>query len=258
MTRIEFNKFLEEQARAILDKIAGKAIDWAAEKVANEEDVGDYTDKDMEEEEGANLGGVRADQMDLSQQQEEKENAKETFKGEAAIPEAVAAPLRSSPRLINSAGEHIMSKTGRRAAQRNLELNEGKSENRVSLLNNSFSAARNIELLGVRVGDLNSKGFSEIENLLVEKTADQQFTLLNNHESLLEYESSEEEGIDEIESSAIKSLCGDLLEEVYDDESYHLSCEMKASSRGQRGRAKSRKKKACRIALTRINKKVSG
>jgi hypothetical protein len=63
--------------------------------------------------------------MDLSQQQEEKENAKETFKGEAAIPEAVAAPLRSSPRLINSAGEHIMSKTGRRAAQRNLELNEG-------------------------------------------------------------------------------------------------------------------------------------
>ena len=47
----------------------------------------------------------------------------------AAIPEVVSSPLGASPRLAKHADEHILQKTAKRTAERNLEDMEGNSNN---------------------------------------------------------------------------------------------------------------------------------
>jgi hypothetical protein len=50
------------------------------------------------------------------------------------------------------------------------------------------------------------------------------------------------------ECSNQKSLWG-FIEEVFDDDSYHLSCEFKAASKRYKKRTKSLERKACKIAM---------
>ncbi|CAN6317318.1 unnamed protein product [Urochloa humidicola] len=122
MTRAEFTKFLEEQARAILDVAVRRNLEEVADKVLAEEEQEDQSVQDMDTSGNGSKTELQRDKMEHGGLLEGKEKSGIGIREEAAIPEVNMVPHRSSPRLVNSGGEHIMAKTGRRAAQRNLEL----------------------------------------------------------------------------------------------------------------------------------------
>jgi hypothetical protein len=53
------------------------------------------------------------------------------------------------------------------------------------------------------------------------------------------YSESEEENIESMEANALKILCGELMEEVFDEDSFPLSCELRGKARKYKSHAKS-------------------
>jgi hypothetical protein len=65
----------------------------------------------------------------------------------------------------------------------------------------------------------------------------------------LDRESVDSENCDR---KALEFLCGDLMEEIFDDDSYHLSCDFKTVKR--KPGAKTSRKRASRKLKVRVNK----
>ena len=65
---------------------------------------------------------------------------------------------------------------------------------------------------------------------------------------------SEEKDLETLEIDALKCLCGDLTEEVYEEDSFHLSSAEKTNSRNYKSRAKSCLKKTCKIVMSNYSK----
>ncbi|CAN6251559.1 unnamed protein product, partial [Urochloa humidicola] len=110
MSREEFSNFLEAQAKQILGVAVHNNIVAAANKVRGEGD-NDLEMGDVGEKEGDGSKGV------LTENEKRRE-----MSGEAAIPEALLTPTRSSPRLAQSVDERTLSKAERRVAEKNLEV----------------------------------------------------------------------------------------------------------------------------------------
>jgi hypothetical protein len=234
MSQSEFNKFLEKKAREIVDVAAMNVIDWAANKVMNDDE------KEGDTAEATKEGNAW------------KEG--EIIRKEAAIPEVVVTPIRSSPRLAQSNDEHTMDKIQKRAAARNLEEPEGNPiGSSISLPLPLNNAIFKIQKLGIGCGENSKKGWDVVEDLLViENNCEQNFLWENDSIS----SASEDENIDALESEAVKRFCGELVEEIFDDDSYHLSSDLRAASIKNKPRAKTRRKKACKVALDKSLKKV--
>jgi hypothetical protein len=246
MDREEFRKFLEDKANEIVDVVVDQKLDEIAEKVAREDDGDVLMGK---EESGDSERAAMEDNSSGAVKMVE-------VRAEAAIPEVVLTPTRCSPRMAHSADEHILAKVGRRAAERNLERAEG-SLNFAHFSPLHLDVVHSIQQLGVCLGGKEGAAVDEIDGLLVDN-----FEILDSESSRLGGEEfsdceSEEECLEEVESLAIKSLCGELLEEVFDDDSYHLSCDNKKASKSYKVRAKSRKRKTGKVAMSKILKVVS-
>ncbi|XP_022682391.1 uncharacterized protein LOC111257326 [Setaria italica] len=125
----EFLLFLKEKAGEIIDKAVDKTLDNLADQVMNERDEGQDSENSWEEEEG-----------------------RDELQKVAAIPEVIITPTRASPRLAQSGDEHILSKTEKMAARKNLEHNE---------------AIHNVEQLGIRVGDSRQEMEKMIKDLFI-------------------------------------------------------------------------------------------
>ena len=65
---------------------------------------------------------------------------------------------------------------------------------------------------------------------------------------------SEEEDLETLEIDALKCLCGDLMEEVFEEDSFHLSSAEKTTSKKYKSRAKSRLKKTRKIVMSNYSK----
>lgn len=69
-------------------------------------------------------------------------------------------------------------------------------------------------------------------------------------EGFLESE-SEEENIEELEKRAVKNLCGELLEEVFDDDSFQIGKNADSISVSNNSGAKSSTRKTCKLRVSR-------
>jgi hypothetical protein len=251
MSAEEFRKFLEEQAKEILDIAVDRTLDKVAEKVMENKE-GDHSMFDTEDEEEGAASSIKI------MKEKGEEGKKKEAREKAFIKELKLTPTRSSPRLANSGDEHTMDKVEKRAAQRNLESMDG------NVLNNPLFSPSNahvlfsVKQLGIRVSDVDDKDLEFfIDSCSVPK--DQHFVhnSLDDIEEDLMWNESEEDSVEILENLAIKELCGDLLEEVFDDDSYHLSGDTKVASKRYKSRAKSRKRKACKVASAKLTKLVS-
>jgi hypothetical protein len=66
---------------------------------------------------------------------------------------------------------------------------------------------------------------------------------------------SEEESWENMEKNALRSLCGDLMEEVFDESSFPLNSELDDFSRKGKSHAKSCLNKTCKIWRVKFSKK---
>lgn len=247
MNREEFCRFLEVKANEIVDVVVSKKLDEIVDKVMGEE----VEDMEMDGE------GVGDSEQAKDEDREKKDGKLKELRDVAAIPEATVSPTRCSSRLVNSVDEHTLAKAERRAAERNLERNEGISNPLFSPSSMDTPFNFNLDMLGGFVG---GRGGSVLyaTKFHWDKEGEQQ----GNEDSegwgeSFNYSESEDECVVEIESLAIKNLCGDLLEEVFDDDYYHLSSDRKITSKKQKMRAKSRRRKSGKGASTKILKAVS-
>ena len=133
----------------------------------------------------------------------------------AAIPEVVSSPLRASPRLAKHADEHILQKTARRTVERNLEDMKGIS-NCPSLFSlDKNVVASNLTQIGVSLVP------SSIDNFCKNAFSTISPGNLESSEWVFS-DSDEDESLEEIECLAVKELCGELWEEIYDEDNVHI------------------------------------
>jgi hypothetical protein len=66
---------------------------------------------------------------------------------------------------------------------------------------------------------------------------------------------SEEESLEDIEKNALKSLCGDLLEEIFDESSFLLNSELDNFSFKGKSHANSCLRKTCKMRTMKFSKR---
>jgi hypothetical protein len=68
---------------------------------------------------------------------------------------------------------------------------------------------------------------------------------------------SEEERLEKLELKALRSLCGDLVEEIFDESSFPLSSELDEVGRKGKSHAKSYLNKICKSKRVKFSKKMA-
>jgi Neuraminidase (sialidase) len=261
MNKQEFEGFLREQALEILGSAAEKIIGEVADLVVAENEERGFSEgveeveqalqqvevmqtENLTSEEGAAVDGRV--KIAIGSTSKEVQIA-------AAIKEALMVSTRSSPRLGDSSEEHTLARAERRAAAKNLELVEG------NLLNNSLnslsmsSASSILSSVGILWGATVVERNISVKSLL---DYNKKCVLQSEVQEYLESD-SDEDCSERLEQDAIKQLCGDLVDEVFDDDSYQ--CENDSwdfQSRNKFG-AKSLKRKTCKVNVANLSKKVS-
>lgn len=177
------------------------------------------------------------------------------FAAAAAIKEAVGVSPRSSPRLAATADLHAMEKAQKRAAWKNLE-HEG---NHLSFLGFSDSViSSKFNAIGVALGKHEKQITASISTL--KSTEQNRLDLLtpNLEQGGLDYDSdflaNTEEDYD-WENPMLSHLCGDLMEETFDKDSHHLSCEFDTVFKKNKSRSSTRNKKSAKIKVLKKHKK---
>jgi hypothetical protein len=77
---------------------------------------------------------------------------------------------------------------------------------------------------------------------------------LGFHEEWWDYE-SEEESVEDVERGALKSLCGELMEKIFDESSFPLNSELDDFTRKGKSHAKSCLSKTCKIRRSKFSNK---
>jgi hypothetical protein len=176
----------------------------------------------------------------------------------ASIKEALTTPTRSSPRLAGALEEHVMDKARKRAALKNLEPIEG------NISNPSFPSFSDIVIhselskIGVSLG----KNSSEISDSLkrLRSLEAKRLTSVSpskamenpRHIALLDDEEDED-----LDNTTLGHLCGNLMDEVLDEDSDHLSCDFQVVFKKNKLQSSSKRKKISKIKMARKNKSVS-
>ena len=172
--------------------------------------------------------------------------------GAAMIPEVMLSPTRMSPRLAGVAAEHTLVRAERLVQSRNLECNKGNKSTDPSCFSSISKAVDNLRMLGLGVGSNICSSFEMNVQNLVEGDL-----VCRGPGSVLGTEKAEFSDVDSVESEGferktLEFLCQDLMEEIFDDDSYHLSSDLKTVQR--KPGAKSSRKRASRKMKIRINK----
>jgi hypothetical protein len=182
------------------------------------------------------------------------DHAEAKLREAALIPEVLCSPSRVSPRLARAAAEHTLVKAERRLQSRNLEVTEG------NLMVNPFSSL-SLSSAVVNLRDLGLRGYSSsavlfernVQNLLergaVLERPSAEFGVGEGYFSECDSVNSEE-----FERKALDYLCGDLMEEIFDEDSYHLKGDSIVVQR--KPGAKSSRKRASRKLKVKINKVI--
>ena len=287
----EFQDVLHRKADLILDKVVEEVLEEAASKVLREEEVPvEVTDGDVvglhEKNSGEvemamevtpvvmqrgltsmhgtvfnkGLGGDSEQGADLGERESSRLSTKEglaesKLTDAALIPEVLRSPSRASPRLAGMGAEHTLLKAERRMLSRNLESLEG----------NPSTDLYSNPLLAQAVDNLRALGLGENFNSVSSFEANVQSLLARDLASdrpvteggMGDVEFSDIESVDSgvFERKALEYLCEDLMEEVFDEDSYHLNGDSKIVQR-KRG-AKSPRKRASRKLKVKINKVVA-
>jgi hypothetical protein len=160
----------------------------------------------------------------------------ERVKDAAAVSEA-KMQVRASPRLQRSRDEHILAKAEGRIARKNLEFNEGIPCPTSLISVNKDLALNCLQQIGLNLGESSLEKDNNFYNLLDLKS-DGEMGELGFHEEWWDYE-SEEESVEDLERKALKSLCGELMEEIFDESSFLLNSELDDITRKGKSHAKS-------------------
>jgi hypothetical protein len=140
----------------------------------------------------------------------------------------------------------VLLKAERRVAEKNLEGTEGTSSDPLLFHVVRIVAASNILHLGIRA---HPENVDLICNSVFSSNSSE--VLLENlgHSTDLDQDSENEDCLEEIEKFAANELCGDLLEEAFNVDSYRLDSVKSSVRKENKSSAKSRKIKTCRVNL---------
>jgi hypothetical protein len=155
----------------------------------------------------------------------------------ASIPELITS-VRSSPRLVGAKNEHTLVKAGERMAKKNLEFGGGMPSAKSEFSLKPSVAANSLQQIGLFVGSEGMEVNNNMEHLLSLESFRGEIEL-GGSVSDGGYSESEEENIESMEANALKILCGELMEEVFDEDSFPLSCEVRGKARKYKSHAKS-------------------
>jgi hypothetical protein len=138
------------------------------------------------------------------------------------IPEATVSYVRSSPRLVKSKDEHTLNRAEERVAKKNLEISRGMSHTDPSSSLPFIAATSILQQLGFNLGSCEidrTRNLQQLSDFITERTEVEH----DEGELLWLASDSDEENLEAVEIDALKCLCGDLMEEVFDEDSFHLS-----------------------------------
>jgi hypothetical protein len=172
----------------------------------------------------------------------------------SAIPEANLGQVCSSPRLMGSRDEHTLAKAEVRAAKKNLEFGGGmcSSESLRSVI--EVSTLDCLQQLGVNCGFSKQDKLVSLQQL-VESDLERENSVFSDGGLCWLETDSEEENLDTIEVNAIKNLCGEMMEELFDDASFPLNCELNGHMRKGKFHAKSCLTKTCKVRRAKLSKR---
>jgi hypothetical protein len=203
----------EEELEAFIMRKAGEILKVDVVQVMDE-----MADKAMEEkEEEGLLYGIEIEG-------EDEHSLEKRVEKMAAVSEANMGQGRSSPRLQRSRDEHTLARAEVRAARKNLEFGEGMLSSNSLLTFDKNIALGCLQQLGISCGVSDQNKCHNVQKLL-----DSDLVRENLEQGVgvhFELDSdSEEENIEELEINALRSLCKEMMEEVYDETSFPLNCE---------------------------------
>jgi hypothetical protein len=171
----------------------------------------------------------------------------------AAVFEATKVQVRASPRLQRPKDEHVLAKAEERVARKNLEFNEGNPCSTSLFSVNKDLALDCLHNIGINLGVSSVEKDLNLYNLL-ELESEREVCELGCEQYWGEYDSEEESWVN-MEKKALRSLCGDLMEEVFDESSFPLNSELDNHNRKGKSHAKSCLSKTCKIGIVKFSKK---
>jgi hypothetical protein len=238
----EFKIFLKRKAKEIIDMSVDRVLEEAADKVmaANEDVLNEGSKVDeVEEGEGMLLDGSVPDSAQplAAQVNSMVAGSDKNLEEAASIPELITS-VRSSPRLVGAKNEHTLVKAGERMAKKNLEFGGGMPSTKSEFSLKPSVAANSLQQIGLFVGSEGMEVNNNMEHLLSLESFRGEIEL-GGSVSDGGYSESEEENIESMEANALKILCGELMEEVFDEDSFPLSCELRGKARKYKSHAKS-------------------
>jgi hypothetical protein len=232
MSKAEFEVFLVEKAGEIMNKATDNILDELVDSVMGEEEG---------EQEGI-ADGV------LSEMGKEGEVHNKILLA-AAVPNASKVQVRASPRLQRSRDEHVLAKAEERVAKKNLEFSGGNSHSN-SLITVSRDIAMDcLQQIGINLGESSNDRDNNLQSLFVLELEREGVEFGGSEQDWLGSE-SDEDNIEMIELEALKSLCGEMMDEVFDESSFPLNSELDDYKRKGKSHAKSCLKKTCKIRCT--------
>jgi hypothetical protein len=176
----------------------------------------------------------------------------------AGVKAVLATPTRSSPRLAGAFEEHVLDKARKRAALKNLEPMKGKNPNSSFLSFSDAVVQSSLNSIGVALGNRDSEVLDSIRCLKSIEAKRLPPTLsskeMGDQRSIAVLDNEEDDDLDNI---TLGHLCGDLMEEVMDEDSDHLSCDFQAVFKKNKSKSSSRKKKLAKIRMARRNRNGS-
>ena len=160
-------------------------------------------------------------------------------------------PLRRSKRREATADEDSIERASRLVAKRNLEVDEGKHYSNSILSFSNEHISDNIQNIGISIGkDANAVNSSVLHLKKVEKD---RFKLPSTTQNCQDSHSDIDDSDCEIDHLALDHLCGDLTEELMDDDdlNHNLSCKTSKKLSVARKKASVRNTKIGRVKPTR-------
>jgi hypothetical protein len=241
MSKEDFETFLRDKAREISNMAVDEVIGELADRVMEEKDE----DQQGQEETGAEAGVLPgADRCG---------EVTDRMRKAAAVLEACKG--RASPRLRRSKDEHVLVKAKERAAKKNLEFNDGNSPSPPLFSVSSDLALHSLQQLGLNLGSSDLEQDNILCSLLNLGKGGEVSDLGVSYDEWLGWD-SEEDSCEEVEKRALRSLCGELVEEIFDESSFPLNSELDGIKRKGKSHAKSCLNKTCKIRRVKFLKGV--
>jgi hypothetical protein len=138
------------------------------------------------------------------------------IKDATTVSDASKMQVRVSPRLQGSKEEHILTKAKGRVARKNLEFKEV-----TPCPSSLLSVPRNLALdglhqLGINLGTSSLEKDNNFYNSLGFGSGGYDCEVESFNQDWVDTD-SEEESLEKLELKALRGLCGDLVEEVFDE-----------------------------------------